>query len=77
MQKTIRKKEYNTETATVVHKYISGFFGDPAGYEEILYQTPEGTYFVYGHGGNNSPYPEEDIQSIAKTKIKDWLANHQ
>ena len=31
MKKIICKKEYDTETATLVKKYVCGFFGDPAG----------------------------------------------
>ena len=42
MKKIICKKEYNTETATLIKKYTCGYFGDPAGYEETLYQTPQG-----------------------------------
>lgn len=76
MKKIICKKEYDTETASVVKKCIFGFYGDPAGYEEILFQTPEGLYFVYGRGGENSPYVEESISRLAKTKVQDWLEAH-
>lgn len=76
MQKIICKKEYDTETATLVHKYTCGYFGDPAGYEEILFQTPGGLYFVYVRGGEASPYPNEDIQRLAKTKVNEWIENH-
>lgn len=76
MKKIICKKEYDTETATLVQKYVHSYFGDPAGYEEDLYQTPEGLYFVYGVGGEASIYPTEDIQRLAKTKVKDWMENH-
>ena len=76
MKKIICKKEYDTETATLVKKYTSGNLGDPAGYEEDLFQTPEGLYFVYGIGGETSKYPTEDIQRLAKTKVKDWMENH-
>ena len=74
MKKIICKKEYDTETATLIHKYTFGTFGDPAGYEELLYQTPAGLYFVYVDGGEASPYPQEDIQRLAKAKVKEWLA---
>ena len=40
MKKIICKKEYNTETATLIKSYSCGELGDPAGYEEDLYQTP-------------------------------------
>lgn len=77
MKQVIRKREYNTETASVVYKRTVGFYGDPAGYEEILFQTPEGLYFVYQNGGPASPCPQETISSLAKTKMKAWLAEHQ
>lgn len=57
MQKTVRKKVYDTDTAALLGTVTSGLFGDPAGYEERLYQTPEGFYFLYGLGGDASPYP--------------------
>ena len=76
MKKIVCKKEYDTETATVVKKHTVGFFGDPAGFEEILFQTPEGLYFVYVRGGEASPYPCEDITRLAKTKVNEWIENH-
>ena len=76
MKKIICKKEYDTETASIVKKCTFGFYGDPAGYEEILFQTPEGLYFVYGRGGENSPYAEESISRLAKTKVESWLEAH-
>jgi len=76
MKKIICKKEYDTETATLIQKHTVGSFGDPAGYEEMLFQTPEGLYFVYGVGGEASIYPTEDIQRLAKTKVKEWKENH-
>ena len=76
MKKIICKKEYDTETATVIKKVTVGFYGDPAGYEEILFQTPAGLYFIYTRGGEASPYPTEDIQRLAKTKVNEWIENH-
>lgn len=76
MKKIIRKREYDTETATVVKKHIVSCLGDPAGYEEILFQTPDGYYFTFVRGGEQSPYGEGDIQMLAKTKVKAWLESH-
>ena len=76
MKKTISKKEYDTETAVFIHKRTFGFYGDPAGYEESLYQTPGGLYFLYVCGGENSPYPAEDIIRVAKAKVDEWVATH-
>lgn len=75
MKKTISKKVYDTDTAIFISKRTFGFYGDPAGYEEVLFQTPEGLYFLYVHGGESSPYPTEEILRMAKTKVNDWLEN--
>ena len=55
MKKIICKKEYDTETATLIKKYSFGALGDPAGYEEDLYQTEGGLYFLHVGGGEASP----------------------
>ena len=76
MKKIICKKEYDTETATLIKKYTVGYFGDPTGYEEVLFQTPAGLYFLYVNGGEASLYPNEDILRLAKVKVNDWLETH-
>ena len=76
MKKIICKKEYDTETATEIKAYYSGEFGEATGYAEVLCQTPEGLYFLHVGGGEASQYPTEDILRLAKTKVKDWMANH-
>lgn len=76
MKKIICKKEYDTDTATLIKRCIYGYFGDPTGYEEILYQTPAGLYFVYVRGGEASPYPGEDILRLGKAKVDEWLDAH-
>ena len=76
MKKIICKKEYDTETATLIKKYSFGTLGDPAGYEEDLYQTESGLYFLHVGGGEASPYPTEDILRIAKGKVNEWIENH-
>ena len=72
MKKIICKVEYNTETAQLIGKYVSGTFGDPAGYEESLYLTEDGKYFIYVNGGAESPYTKEDIKRLAKDKVNAW-----
>ena len=69
MKKIICKREYDTETATLVKKFTEGAIGDPAGYEESLYQTPGGLYFLYVNGGEESPYPAENIKSVSSTTL--------
>ena len=76
MKKTIRKREYDTETATVVKKCCVSYYGDPAGYEQILFRTPEGLYFEYCFGGPQSPYAIQIINCVAKTKVSAWLNAH-
>ncbi len=74
MKKIICKREYDTETATLVKKVAVGEFGDANGYEESLYQTPGGLYFLYVNGGSESPYTKENIKSVSKVKAEEWLA---
>ena len=50
-------------------KYTVGEFGDPAGYEESLYQTPGGLYFLYFRGGPQSPYAQEDIKCLSVLSV--------
>ncbi len=77
MKKNIGKKEYNTETATLIKQFTYSYFGDPAGYEETLYQTPDGFFFIYVCGGKDSIHPEENIIRLAKAKVDEWLENHK
>ncbi|MBQ3528891.1 MAG: hypothetical protein IJA47_00160 [Oscillospiraceae bacterium] len=77
MKRIIGRKEYDTETATIIKKYTFGQFGDPDGYEEILYQTPDGFYFIYVNGGSMSDHPQEGIYRLSKAKLEEWLKNHK
>ena len=76
MKKTICKREYDTDSATMIKKYTYSYLGDPSGFEETLFQTPEGLFFLYVKGGETSPYPNEDILRLAKAKVDQWLENH-
>ena len=72
MQKIICKKVYDTEKSTLIHKRTFGAFGDANGYEESLYQTADGYYFLYVNGGEKSKYPHEDIKRISADKAKSF-----
>ena len=72
MKKVICKVEYDTEASELVQKKVFGVFGDPKGYEESLYKTQDGKFFLYGFGGPESPYTEETIKRLAANKVKDW-----
>ena len=56
-------------------KVTSGAYGDPAGYEESLYQTESGSYFLYVNGGADSKYAKEDIKRMSAEKAEAWLKN--
>ena len=76
MKKIICKREYDTEVATLLKKHTVGEFGDADGYEESLYQMPDGKLFLYVNGGEDSVYPKENIKSISKEKAEVWLKEH-
>ena len=73
MKKTICKVEYDTTTASLVKKVTFGAWGDPAGYEESLYVTESGKYFLYVNGGEESKYTKEDIKRMSKASAEEWL----
>ena len=76
MKKIICKVEYDTEKSELIAKFTNGEFGDPAGYEESLYKTEGGKYFIYVNGGAESIYPEETIKRLAQAKVDEWLTQH-
>lgn len=76
MVKVICKKTYSTEDAELIKKCTNGIFGDPAGYEETLYRTTDGFYFLYTNGGADSPYPTEDIRRMSAKAAEEWIAKH-
>lgn len=76
MLKIICKKTYDTDLSKIVKKVTYGVFGDIDGYEETLYVTEDGCYFLYTNGGADSKYPKEDIKRMSKAKAEEWLANN-
>jgi hypothetical protein len=76
MQKVICKKLYDTEASIIVKKTTYSYFGDPCGYEETLYQTQDGFFFLYVNGGAESKHPVEGITRMSKQKAEQWLLAH-
>ena len=76
MKKIICKKEYDTAASTIVKKVTSGEWGDPCGYEETLYVTESGNYFLYVNGGAESKYPAEDIKRMSAKAAEAWKAEN-
>ena len=75
MKKIICKVTYDTDASELILKKTSGEFGDPAGYEESLYKTADGKFFLYVNGGTESIYAKEDIKRMAAKKAEEWQAN--
>ena len=72
MKKIICKVEYDTEKSTIVKKNTFGVWGDPSGYEETLYVTEGGKYFLYTNGGAESKHTEEGIKRLSKAAADKW-----
>lgn len=76
MVKTICKKVYDTENAEIVKKVTFGAFGEDDGYEETLYITSDGFYFLYVNGGPASIHAKEDIKRMSKANAEKWLGEN-
>lgn len=76
MKKIIGRREYDTGNANLIKKFTQGGFGDPCGYEESLYETPDGKLFLYFNGGSESPYDCEGIKSISRQRAELWIKEH-
>ena len=76
MKKIICGVEYDTALATVVKKVTNGYYGDPAGYEETLYVTEDGKYFLYTNGGEESKYATENIKRMSAKTANSWIAEN-
>ena len=61
MQKIIRGKKYDTDTAKEVCCYSNNLpFGDFDWIQETLYVKRTGEYFLHGKGGARSKYAKAD-----------------
>lgn len=82
MKKIIDGSLYNTETAKLIGSYDNGrMFTDFDYFEEELYLTRSGKYFLYGHGGGNSRYgewhgnsggPGYAINAMSYSEAREW-----
>lgn len=76
MQKEVDGVVYDTLNSTVDKKFTYGVPGDPSGFEETLYITNDGRYFVYTYGGKSSKYTSENIIPIKREDVKNWILSH-
>jgi hypothetical protein len=72
MKTIINKKTYDTDKDEHVgFKYV-GVFGHLNGYEEQLFVTKKGQFYIYGAGGPESPYPEATIRLLTNEEADLW-----
>lgn len=69
------KKAPNLDTATEIRRVTKGYFGDPYGYEEILFRTRNNRYVLVQRGGHESPHQEEKVTQILKAEALEWMAS--
>lgn len=72
MKKVINKVTYNTDTAELLNSKAFGSFGEENGYEEKLYLTKKGAYFLHCIGGRDSKYAEEEIIPLTEEQKNNW-----
>ena len=72
MKKVISKVTYNTDTADFLNSKSQGNFGDESGYEEKLYVTKKGAYFLYCVGGKDSKYSVPEIIPLTEEEKNNW-----
>lgn len=72
MKKKIDKKIYDTEKDTHIGFRYAREFGTPDGFEEQLFVTKDGQYYIYGSGGENSLYTTPAIALITDVEAVDW-----
>ena len=77
MKTVIEGKVYNTETANYIGSYENtNNYSDYSHYEEHLYLTKKGQYFLFGYGGPASPYAKRYLNSATEGR-KIQLLNEQ
>ena len=83
MKRIIEGKVYNTETATEVAREYYGYESDFHAWDESLYVTKSGSFFLHGWGsclteyavstGQNSWSDGQRIIPYDETQVLDWI----
>lgn len=86
MKKIMSGKLYDTELANKVVIADNGYEpNEPEYYQEILYKTNKGSYFLYAHGGIASKYaahvgekavPGQTMIAMTEVKAKEWALKY-
>lgn len=83
MKQIINGKKYDTETATLIAEDSYLYQSDFRYYDEALYKTKKGAWFLAGEGGPMSKYAEptgdgnigygNGIKPLLKSEAQTWL----
>ncbi|MGB4610742.1 MAG: hypothetical protein ACOX3H_00955 [Saccharofermentanales bacterium] len=58
----------------IIAQYSEGYFGDPSGFEELLYSTKTAnSYLLVGKGGYNSKYSATAVYELTRKQAQDYL----
>lgn len=86
MNKIIKGRRYDTETAKEISFASSSSIGDFSSWSEVLYKKRTGEYFLYGEGGAMSKYRTaidqnswpggEKIVPLSLEEAKEWAEKH-
>lgn len=86
MYKVIKGARYNTESAKKIASWRAPYaVSDARYYEEVMYRTKAGNYFIHGKGNGASLYHEhnasgntygEKIVPLTFEQAQKWAENH-
>ena len=86
MQKIIDGKRYDTEKAKLIAEDSWSYRSDFNHYEESLYLTTKGRWFLHGQGGPASKYAEsvpgggwtggQAIRPLTEQEAFEWFCHH-
>ena len=58
----------------IIAQHSEGYFGDPAGFEELLYSTKTAnSYLLVGKGGYSSKYSATAVYELTRRQAQDYL----
>lgn len=86
MNKVIRGKRYDTETAEFIDSWSYAYPRDFDYVREVLYRKRGGEFFVHGEGGARSKYSRqveqncwsggEEIRPLTDEEAREWVEEH-
>lgn len=87
MKRVINGRVYDTDKAEEIGEASYGNSGDFHSWEETLYKTPKGAYFVAGSGGARSKYSRQISQNtwsggdgmevLSSAEALEWCEKHR